>query len=478
MSEPNTHISINDDDAAGHDLPSKGSGTGTPRSSSGWDGKLRIEKKAELANPEALSDPEYSDEENVVPGKTIDADEGNHFHTPFRTVFRSAGSKANQHPTSTDLLDDYPSDTSEIDCVHARVSSISSLHLERFKAVTRLCLRQNTITEMDGLSALAATLTDLDLYDNLIAHIRNLEPLVNLTNLDLSFNKIKHIKKINHLTNLTDLYFVQNKIGTIENLDGLSKLRSLELAANRIREVQNLETLTGLEELWLGKNKITEIKGLHTLQNLKILSIQSNRIRQISGLDSLSSLEELYISHNALTTISGLSSLSSLRVLDISNNQITSLSGIGGLKELEEVWASYNQIADFADVEKELRDKEKLNTVYFEGNPLQLRNPTLYRNKVRLTLPQVMQIDACELSSSLPRLPFHFSFIFGLSFFVMFIEADWLNSFCASFMSVEGIGRVGQGHGSGHGYSKAGGDGEFMGWARQKKCLKRTWALN
>jgi hypothetical protein len=89
MSELNTHISINDDDAAGHDSPSKGSGTGTPRSSSGWDGKLRIEKKAELANPEALSDPEYSDEENVVPGKTIDADEGNHFPTPFRTIFRS-----------------------------------------------------------------------------------------------------------------------------------------------------------------------------------------------------------------------------------------------------------------------------------------------------------------------------------------------------------------------------------------------------
>jgi protein phosphatase 1 regulatory subunit 7 len=51
-----------------------------PRDSKGWDGKLRVEKPAErnaiLANPEALSDPEYSDEENVVPGEEIDADEG------------------------------------------------------------------------------------------------------------------------------------------------------------------------------------------------------------------------------------------------------------------------------------------------------------------------------------------------------------------------------------------------------------------
>lgn len=73
-----SRISINGEDAKGHDAKE----STTPRSSSGWDGKLRIEKekerKLELANPEALSDPEYSDEENVVPGEVIDADEGTH----------------------------------------------------------------------------------------------------------------------------------------------------------------------------------------------------------------------------------------------------------------------------------------------------------------------------------------------------------------------------------------------------------------
>lgn len=42
----------------------------------GWDGKLRIPGRASLANPEALSDPEYSDEDNVVDGEKIEADEG------------------------------------------------------------------------------------------------------------------------------------------------------------------------------------------------------------------------------------------------------------------------------------------------------------------------------------------------------------------------------------------------------------------
>jgi len=339
-----------------------------PRSSSGWDGKLRVDHHPVLANPEAISDPEYSDDENVLPGEQIEADE--------------------------DLLDDYPPDTDEIDCVHSRVSSIPSLRLERFKKVVRLCLRQNAIQDIKGLSTLAATLKELDLYDNLIAHIKGVDELTNLKTLDLSFNKIKHIKHVNYLANLTDIYFVQNKIGTIEGLDGLVNLRNLELAANRIREIQNLDTLKGLEELWLGKNKITELKGLDGLSNLKILSMQSNRIREITGLQKLANLEELYISHNAISSLEGLTYNLKIRVVDISNNTVESLAGLSHLAGLEEVWASYNKIGDIAEIERALADKKQLNTVYFEGNPLQLKNPTLYRNKVRLTLPQVQQIDA------------------------------------------------------------------------------------
>ena len=47
----------------------------SPKDSTGWDGKLRVEKRAVLANPEALSDPEYSNED-APPVEHIDADEG------------------------------------------------------------------------------------------------------------------------------------------------------------------------------------------------------------------------------------------------------------------------------------------------------------------------------------------------------------------------------------------------------------------
>ena len=99
----------------------------------------------------------------------------------------------------------------------------------------KLCLRQNHISHIEIPSSLGSTIEDLDLYDNLISHIKGLDSFTRLTCLDLSFNKIKHIKNVNHLKDLKDLYFVQNRIQTIEGLDGLVKLRNLELAANRIR---------------------------------------------------------------------------------------------------------------------------------------------------------------------------------------------------------------------------------------------------
>ncbi|CCE34707.1 hypothetical protein E4U22_000541 [Claviceps purpurea] len=341
------------------------------KNSKGWDGKLRVPKSALLSNPEALSDPEYSDDENVLPGDEISADE--------------------------DLLECESSDTEEIMCTHSRIRSMASLRLERFKCVARICLRQNSIQEIEGLAPLAATLKDLDLYDNLISHMRGLDDLKQLTCLDLSFNKIKHIKNIGHLTELKDLFLVANKISRIEGLDACEKLTSLELGSNRIRELKNLGNLKNLEELWVAKNKITELTGLGGLPKIRLLSVQSNRIRDLSPLQEIPGLEELYISHNMLESLEGIQDNVGLKIVDISNNQVKGLKGLEDLANLEELWASYNQIGDFNEVEKVLRNKNDLTTVYFEGNPLQLRGPALYRNKVRLALPQVKQIDASML---------------------------------------------------------------------------------
>ncbi|MCV5131947.1 hypothetical protein OFL98_24950, partial [Escherichia coli] len=74
---PGHHIELVDD----HPSPRHEGEAGSPalRDSKGWDGKLRVPKSAVLTNPEALSDPEYSDDDNVVPGEEVAADEGKQF---------------------------------------------------------------------------------------------------------------------------------------------------------------------------------------------------------------------------------------------------------------------------------------------------------------------------------------------------------------------------------------------------------------
>lgn len=345
------------------------------RDSKGWDGKLRVNRSGEASDGgDAPSESETENQDVQVPGQQIEPDD--------------------------DLLDDYPLDTTDIDLVHCRISSIALLRLERFAEVERLCLRQNSIRTIESLDALGSTLTDLDLYDNVISRIKGLEHLLKLTSLDLSFNKIKHVRRLDHLKELVNVYFVQNNIGRIDGLQGLTKLKNVEFGANRIREIENLESLTGLEELWLGKNKITELKNLSSLSNLRILSIQSNRISRIQGLEGLKNLEELYVSHNALKKISGLDNNTKLHIIDVSNNQISELDGLAHLSELEELWASNNQLSSFDEVERQLAHKETLQTVYFEGNPLQTANGVLYRNKVRLALPMIKQIDATFVKTS------------------------------------------------------------------------------
>lgn len=50
----------------------------------------------------------------------------------------------------------------------------------------------------------------------------------------------------------------------------------------------------------------------------------------------------------------------------------------------------------FEEIDRELGKKEKLETVYFEGNPLQKAAGATYRNKIRLALKDIKQIDASK----------------------------------------------------------------------------------
>jgi len=341
-----------------------------------------------------------------------------------------------------ELLHEFKEGTEELELSHSRIRTLRGFeaHLRRLApSLKRINLRQNLINKLKFSPKIVATeagstpleakdlesdhhspqnpaeeesdqaispfeplklLEELDLYDNQIGKIEGLDHLHNLKTLDFSFNTIRRIENLDSLNSLTTLYLIQNKISQIEALDNLANtLTSLELGSNRIRQITNLSCLTNLTELWLGRNKISKLEGLDALVNLRSLSIQSNRIVKLEGLDNLVKLEELYISHNGLTSIGeGLSANKKLRVLDVGSNEINDMTGIEGLSELEELWANNNKltVAGWSAIEDSLSQSAMahLQTVYLEGNPLQLEMGANYRRKIMLACPQLVQIDA------------------------------------------------------------------------------------
>lgn len=66
------------------DPPSPANGS-TLQDSKGWDGKLRVDRRAVITNAEILSDPEYSDED-APPVEQIVADEGKYMFVFLRVA--------------------------------------------------------------------------------------------------------------------------------------------------------------------------------------------------------------------------------------------------------------------------------------------------------------------------------------------------------------------------------------------------------
>ena len=71
------------------------------QNSKGWDGKLRVDRRAVVTNAEILSDPEHSDED-APPVDRISADEGESGFALFSFSLTQA---------EVDLLEDYELDS-------------------------------------------------------------------------------------------------------------------------------------------------------------------------------------------------------------------------------------------------------------------------------------------------------------------------------------------------------------------------------
>jgi protein phosphatase 1 regulatory subunit 7 len=179
--------------------------------------------------------------------------------------------------------------------------------LRALTGLTRLCLRQNLVSDPAEVEALAsaAALRHLELRDNQLPAAPHLRAFTSLRYLELSYNEIRSLEPLAELAapGLEELYAAANKVTAIQGLSQLTSLTLLELGSNRVRAIEGLESLALLRELWLGRNRIAEAANLAALTALRRLSLQSNRLTSVRGLEACTALEELYVSHNGIDSL-------------------------------------------------------------------------------------------------------------------------------------------------------------------------------
>mmetsp|Transcript_4090 Transcript_4090/g.3944 ORF Transcript_4090/g.3944 Transcript_4090/m.3944 type:complete len:487 (+) Transcript_4090:158-1618(+) len=137
------------------------------------------------------------------------------------------------------------------DLLELRLSFQNILKIQNLRGLTslkKLCLDNNIITKIEGLT----------------------EDLVNLEWLDLSFNNIKVVEGLEELINLTDLSLFHNQITEVRapSLDSCKKLNVISLGDNMITSYEAV------------------IPYLRTFPNLQVLKLEGNKICEDSGYKS------------------------------------------------------------------------------------------------------------------------------------------------------------------------------------------------
>ena len=171
---------------------------------------------------------------------------------------------------------------------HEAIKSISGLSF--FSNLKVLVLSLNKISKIQNLPA---TLTHLDLSQNVISSIPDLQ-LPYLEDLILDLNLITNISGLGYCTNLRSLSMNSNKLSKISGLEKCKLLEKALFYRNKLKDIQpdTFNSNVYLIHLDLGRNKLRSINFLSSLKLLKSLILYQNAIESIEGI-SLVQLQEL-----------------------------------------------------------------------------------------------------------------------------------------------------------------------------------------
>ncbi|XP_011151250.1 slit homolog 2 protein [Harpegnathos saltator] len=219
-----------------------------------------------------------------------------------------------------------------------------------------LYLADNQIEDLNFVSTLPETLTELILSGNRVTSVPNgvFAKLPHLSHLTLNDNKIDTLRNdaFQGLVSLRTLMLMKNRVTTIEpaTFKGLVALRVLDLPYNFIRDLPNgtFVELTALKELNLARNKITDASFADLPSTLNSLHLDYNEIEALEeGSFVQAPRLSLSLTGNRIFNIArGAFNLPTLRDLYLNNNNLTTIesNSYEGLRHLRRLWLSDNFI--------------------------------------------------------------------------------------------------------------------------------------
>ena len=232
--------------------------------------------------------------------------------------------------------------------------SLSTLAgLENAKNLTLLDLRNNTLKNLEPLSAMTS-LAELNLQHNAVTDLSALSGLENLVKLNVGFNALTTLAPIQNCTRLAWLNADNNQITILEGIAGLKNLTTLALSNNKLVNVDSIAGLTELTELEIASNTISDISALKTLTKLQSFDFSGNQIAALPEWPEGCALQTIDGSYNALTSIDGLKNMQSLTHIYMDYNLITNIDALQDCYCLVQVNVFGNVIKDVSA----LRDKD------------------------------------------------------------------------------------------------------------------------
>lgn len=223
------------------------------------------------------------------------------------------------------------------------------------------------VSELGDLSALAGSLTHLDVSGTGLQDLSALEGFTGLMNLCADGVPVENLDVLQSCEKLQWLYLDGCALTDLTGLRGCPALEELRVNGNRLESLEGLENCLRLQTLQAENNRLTSLTGLENATRLDTVCLGGNQLPDVTALSkSAAYLRLVRLADNQLTELSALAGCTALEGLDIDRNQVDSLAPLAESRKLRGLSARDNRIGSTEGIE----GLDTLEWLDLGGNPV------------------------------------------------------------------------------------------------------------